>query len=252
MAESSPVLSERRGRIHILTLNRPETSNAIDDAMAEALRNACRVVTEADDCRAVVLAAAGDTFCKGTAPSAGTWEEILRRRAADALAAIPKPVIAAVQGYAIGQGMELALACDLRVGDPSTRFTMDQVRHGMIPWDGGSQRLPRLVPRGLAMEMLLSGRGVTAEEAFENGLLTEVAAPGMLLGRVMALASRLAEMAPTAAAYAKEAVFKGMDMPVDQGIRLEADLAVLLHSTKDRAEGIKSFLEKRQPRFTGE
>jgi enoyl-CoA hydratase/carnithine racemase len=250
--DSSPVLVEARGRILILTLNRPESGNTLDDAMAEALRHTCRVATESDECRVVVLIAAGATFCKGAWPSANTPDEILRRRTSDALAAIPKPVIAGVQGGALGQGLELALACDLRVAETSALFALDQVRHGLIPWDGGSQRLPRLVPRGFAMEMLLTGRRITAGEALKNGLISEVTAPGKLLDRVMALAGRMTELAPTASAFAKEAVLKGMDMPLGQGIRLETDLAVLLHSTKDRAEGIKSFLEKRQPRFTGE
>ncbi len=121
-----------------------------------------------------------------------------------------------------------------------------------MPWDGGTQRLPRLLPRGIAVEMLLTGRVLTAVEGELWGLVSRVMTPTGLQSAADALAVRLAAMAPTAASYAKEAILRGMDLPLEQGVRLEADLAVLLHSTKDRAEGIQSFLEKRSPKFTGQ
>lgn len=245
------VRMERRGFVFTITLARPETGNAVDGAMAEALREASQQAVEADDCHVLVLASTGGVFCSGAAPMADPLSDIPRLRVADALAAIPKPVIAAIQGDALGQGLELALACDLRIAADSAHFAMDQVRGGLIPWDGGSQRLPRLVSRGIALEMLLTGRTVTALEALAAGLVSEVEPMEQVLARAQQVADALAQMAPIAASYVKEAMLKGMDMPLDQALRLETDLAVLLHSSRDRAEGIRSFLEKRKPRFTG-
>jgi enoyl-CoA hydratase/carnithine racemase len=249
----APVLSERAGGIVTLTLNRPETGNRIDDDMASALRAASQEAAEDDSCRVVLLMASGPSFSLGAAPlpSDGILDSMRRRRLADAVAAIPVPVIAVLQGEVRGQGLELALACDIRLAAEEATLAMDQVLLGQVPWDGGTQRLPRIAPKGVALELVLTGREVPASEALDIGLVSACLPAAALVPRARELAAALASMAPIAAAYAKEAVMKGMDMPLDQGVRLETDLAILLHSTSDRVEGIRSFLEKRRPRFTG-
>ena len=129
---------------------------------------------------------------------------------------------------------------------------MTQIRQGTIPWDGGTQRLPRIVGRAWATDMLLNGRIVDAEEALRIGLVHQIAPPDELAGRVEQIASTMAALAPIATRYAKEVVLKGMDMTLEQGLRLETDLNVILQTTRDRAEGVASFLERREPTYTGE
>ena len=249
--QHASVLFELRRGVLIVTLNNPRAGNVIDDDMADGLREGCRRAIETEECSVVLLTAAGTVFSHGAAPLSDPFTEMPRRRVAAAVGAIAKPVIAAIPGDAIGQGLELALACDLRLAADSANFAMDQVSHGQVPWDGGTQRLPRLLPRGLAMEMVLAGRSLTAQDALQAGLVLECVPSTDLPARALALAETLARMAPIAAAYAKEAILKGADLPLEHGSRLEADLAVLLQSTGDRSEGIRSFLEKRRPKFTG-
>ena len=157
-----------------------------------------------------------------------------------------------VESAALGQGLELALACDLRLAVQGAMLSLDQVSRGELPWDGGTQRLPRLLPPGVALDMVLTGRRMSAEEALAFGLVSAVVPTEALGQRAAELAEKIAAMAPIASVYAKEAVLKGLDAPLDQGVRLEADLAILLHTSRDRAEGIGAFLQKRKPRFTGE
>ena len=151
-----------------------------------------------------------------------------------------------------GLGLELALACDLRVASEESNFAMDQIRYGMMPWDGGTQRLPRLVGRGRGAAMVLTGMKVNATRALEMGLVHAVFPQESVVKEAIALAHRIAKHAPVALEYAKETINKGMDMTLDQGLRLEQDLTVILQSTADRAEGINSFLEKRKPEYRGE
>jgi enoyl-CoA hydratase/carnithine racemase len=231
-------------------LNRPQAGNAVDGEMARALRDSCHQAIEDDEAFVVVLTGAGKAFSTGT-QSPGTPEAMNGLRVTDAIAAIPKPTIAAINGDATGHGLELTLACDLRIAADSAKLAMDQVLEGSIPWDGGTQRLPRIVPRAIALEMILTGRQLDADEALSVGLVNELAPSAELSARANALAERLAASAPIAAAYVKEALNKGMDMPLEQGLRLEADLAILLHTTQDRAEGLRAFLEKRSPEFVG-
>ncbi|MSQ25478.1 MAG: hypothetical protein EXR49_04285 [Dehalococcoidia bacterium] len=227
-----------------VTLGNRRAGNALDDRQAAALHDTCRRIIEDDAVRVAVFTGAGAVFCS---PPPG----IRARPAAEAIAAIVKPTIAALNGDATGPGLELALACDIRLAARGSRLAMDQVTRGEMPSDGGTQRLPRLIARSYAADMLLTGRRLTAAEAQRIGLVTEVTAAAQLQARTRALAQALAAMAPIAARYVKEAIREGMETTLAQGLRLEADLAVLLHTTKDRAEGISSFLERREPRFTG-
>ncbi|MEE9285886.1 MAG: enoyl-CoA hydratase-related protein [Dehalococcoidia bacterium] len=257
MTRSSVVLEKRNGVARIV-LTRPKAGNAVDAAMALDLRDACRAVVEDDGTTVAVITGAGRCFCAGGPEPSGlgagtglTPQAMAERRVADAIAAIPKPTIAAINGDALGQGLEIALACDLRVAVEGARLGLGHVPNGAIPWDGGTQRLPRAVPRGVALEMILTGKTIDAGEALRVGLVTQVIAPEAFEAKVNELAEKLAASAPIAGRYAKEAIHHGMDLPLDHALRLEADLAVLLHTSSDRAEGIRAFLEKRPPRFTG-
>jgi len=168
-----------------------------------------------------------------------------------AVAELEVPVIAAIPGTAGGPGMELILACDIRVAADGSSFALPHVRHGLIPWDGATQRLPRLVGRAKALELLLCGEKISAEEAMRIGLVNRVVPSNTLMETAAALAREMASRGPLALRFAKEAVSQGLDMTLAQGLRLEADLYFLLHTTKDRVEGIRSFREKRPPDFKG-
>jgi enoyl-CoA hydratase len=163
----------------------------------------------------------------------------------------PQPIIAAIRGYAFGGGLELALACDIRIAGDDARLGLTEVDLAIIPGGGGTQRLPRLVGRGKALEMILTGARIDAREALRIGLVERVVPAAEVKTAGLELARTLAAKAPVALRYAKEAVVKGLELPLADGLRLENDLATLLRTTEDRIEGAKAFLEKRKPRFTG-
>lgn len=242
--------------IATITLNRPSSGNAVDESMAFALRDAVIEISQNDDVRVVVLTGEGLHFCVGTETPEGSrlaiFSEALERfRVASSVASLGKPVIAAINGDALDQGLELALACDIRVASAGSHFGLTQVRVGLTPWDGGTQRLPRLVGRGIALEMIMTSRTVDAEEALAIGLVNRLAKANEVLDSAMDVARTIAAHGPIAAGYLKEAVLKGMDMTLEQGLRLEADLNLLLQATTDRAEGIQSFLQRRGPDYSG-
>ena len=240
-----------------ITLERPAQGNAPDQEMAAALRETCEALGQDISVRVIVITGAGEHFCSAPPHSLplssnGTAVAIQPPRVAATVAALEAPVIAAINGPAIGQGLELALACDLRIAAEGARFAMPQVPAGVLPWDGGTQRLPRIVGRGRALEMLMTGREVDALEALDMGLVHELVPRGELAARAQALAESIAAAAPIALRYTKEAVLRGVDMDLDAGLRFEADLNILLQSTADRVEGVRSFLERRSPRFRGQ
>ncbi len=242
---------ETSDRVAVVTLGR----ETIDERAAFELRDAFEKLASEDGVWVIILTG-GDAFCRGADVSAPQSEVAMTKlrslRVAASVAAIEKPVIAAINGDAIDQGLEIALACDIRIASRNARFGLTQVERGMMPWDGGTQRLPRLIGRGRAMEMILASRIVDAREALEIGLVNQVVDSGQLMGRAREIASTVAAHGPIAAGYLKEALLKGMDMTLEQGLRLEADLNFLLQSTTDRAEGIRSFLERRMPEYRGE
>jgi enoyl-CoA hydratase len=168
------------------------------------------------------------------------------------IASITKPVIAAINGDALGQGLELTLACDIRVASDKARFGLPQIADGKIPSDGGTQRLPRLIGRGQALELILTGNIIDAQEALDIGLIHKCVPSDALATEVERIANSMANKGIFALKYAKEAVIKGMDLTLEQGLRLEADLYMLLHTSHDRTEGIKAFQQKRHPNFKGE
>ena len=251
----------RRGPAVYLALNRPRAFNRVNLLMAQEIRQACEFLQQEEGLRVMVLKGKGAYFCSGgDVPSAARgvkrgytysqWLEL--HRPASSLAAVPLPLVAAINGDAIDQGLELALACDFRIATHGARLGLTQLHRGVIPWDGGTQRLPRVIGRAQTLEMLLGAQVLEAKEARAFGLVNLVVARGSLMDAVENICSAIASGGPIAARYTKEAVLKGMDMSLEQGLALEADLNLILQSTADRAEGIRSFLKKREPQFTGE
>jgi len=170
---------------------------------------------------------------------------------AESIAKLDRPVIAAINGDAMGQGLELALACDIRIAADTFHFGLPHIKTGLIPWDGGTQRLSRLVRRGKALEIILTGEMIDAQEALRIGLVNRVAPKEEVMKVAMDMAKEMASKGPIALRYAKEAIYKGMDMTLEQGLRLEADLYLLIHTSKDRTEGIQAFRKKKTPKFEG-
>ena len=254
------IIYTKKEHIAHITLNRPEVDNIINQQLAQELEDVCYQINQDDNIYVVIITGAGDrAFCGGSeleqllqsgntvAASSGT-----RYSAASAVASVDRPVIAAINGDALGQGLELALSCDIRLTSPRARFGFPQVALGLIPTDGGTQRLPRIVGKGKALELILSAEPINAEEAFEIGLVNKVVAQENLASEVEALAKTIASKGPIALRYIKEAVNKGLDLTLEQGLHLEADLYFILHTTADRTEGIKAFLQKRPPQFKGQ
>ncbi|PZC47897.1 MAG: enoyl-CoA hydratase [Chloroflexi bacterium] len=249
---------DRRDAILVLTLNRPEDANRINEHLASALRDAFLQADQDERVRVVVVTGVGPVFSEGSSislPEAATadLEGLLdRHTVARDLARVTKPVIAAINGSAFDQGLELALACDIRLASEEASLGFPMTTKGELPWDGGTQRLPRIAGRATAMDLLLTGRTVDATQALRLGLVHQVLPTERVWEEALSLAARIARQAPIATRYAKEAVIKGLDMPLEPGLRLEADLSFLLHNTGDRAEGLRSFSEKRDPEFRGE
>jgi len=252
------VSCSKKGFVATVSLGRADTQNRINLQFAGAFKDIRDEIRRDKDVRVVIITGeARDVFCTGTDTEAfhsSADSAILLNLLSIASIIDPFtcPVIAAINGAAFGQGLELSLACDLRICSQNAVFGMPQIASGRMPWDGGTQRLSRLVGRGKALEMILLGETVDAREALRIGLVHKITSPDELMGIVQEMAHRMAEQSPISLAYAKEAVIKGMDLTLDQGLRLEADLYYLMHTTRDRTEGITAFREKRRPQFEGE
>ncbi len=180
-----------------------------------------------------------------------SYREVQNSAFVESVAGLKQPVIAAIRGNATGLGLELALACDLRIGTEGARFGFPEIRKGLVPCHGGTQRLPRLIGQAKAMHMILTGELIDAVEAKRTGLMHRIVPSGALINAAMELAKDVAEKSPLSLSYAKEALYKGRDLTLEQGLQLELDLYLLLFSTSDRAEGITAFREKRDPKFEG-
>ncbi|MBP1696676.1 MAG: 3-hydroxybutyryl-CoA dehydratase [Deltaproteobacteria bacterium] len=225
--------------------------------LSDELTELCAEITWDEEVRVVVLTGSGDNSfsldagVNRTVSRTGGEGEIEVFSISESIAKIDRPVIAAIQGDALGPGLEMALACDLRIAAETSRFGMSEIKAGLIPWDGGTQRLGRLVGKGKALEMILTGETMDAREACRVGLVNKVVPRQELMLTVMSMAREMATKGSIALRYTKEAVYQGMDLTLEQGLRLEADLYLLIHTTKDRTEGIKAFREKRVPKFEG-
>jgi enoyl-CoA hydratase/carnithine racemase len=246
---------EKRGPIAFLALRRPEKEDVIDGAFPAELAQACEAIEVDDKVRVVVLTAQGDNFCRGwdSAFLAGEDPHGLSGQTDPfaSLADLPRPVVCAIQGEALSAGLELALACDVRVAAEDARLGLPETKLGLVPMGGGTQRLARLVGRGKALEMILTGEPVDAQEALRIGLVSVTAPRDRLAAEAEAIAGRIAERGPIAVRYAKEAVRRGLEMPLEQALRYETDLTIILQTTEDRTEGVNAFLEKRTPKFKG-
>jgi enoyl-CoA hydratase len=243
-----------------VTLNRPDVHNAMNEAMRRELTRCFEAVALDEDVKVVVVTGAGDKAFSAGADIREFVEPLVpvrfreQRRRVDFRLAMDRcwqPIIAAINGYALGGGLEMALACDIRVAAANATLGLTEINLAIIPGGGGTQRLPRLVGRGKALEMILTGGRIPADEALRIGLVERVVPAGEALKAAAELARSIAAKAPVALRYAKEAIVKGLELPLADGLRLEGDLSTLLRTTEDRVEGAKAFLEKRAPRWTG-
>ncbi len=252
------VVLSRRGAAGILTIRRPEVLNALNRATLAEIVRAVDLLEADDDVRVVIVTGDGEkSFISGADinelavldPRGAEAISRFGQAAVDRLAGSPKPVIAAVNGYAFGGGCELALACHMRLASDNAVFGLPEVSLGIIPGYGGTQRLPRLVGLGRALELLLTGRRIKAEEAERIGLVNRVVPREKLLDEAVALAEAIVKNAPLAVRAALEAATLGSELPLDVGLRLESAQFGILASSEDMHDGLKAFLEKRPAQF---
>jgi enoyl-CoA hydratase len=251
---------ERGGGVATVTVNRPDALNAIDLEHAEALRGHLEEVAGDESVRVVVLTGAGEkSFIAGAdikymqnlgTMEARRWGE-LGHACGELLETMPKPTIAAINGYALGGGLELALACDLRVAASTAKLGQPEINLGILPGWGGSIRLARTTTLGFAKELIYSGRTIDAAEALRHGLVNAVYEPSELATKTRELAGGLAAKSPLALAYAKEATNLALQGQHRTNLEIEARLFAMAFSSEDQKEGMAAFVEKREPRFTG-
>ena len=254
------VLYETKGAIAIVTVNRPKVLNALNTPTWADLRRAFEHARDDAAVRGVILTGAGDkAFIAGAdiselahlsaveaERSSRFGQEVL-----DLIENLGKPVIAAVNGFALGGGCETAMACTMRIAVEAAKFGQPEVALGLLPGGGGTQRLPRLVGKGRALQIILSGDMISAQEAYRIGLVNEIAPAADLIARAEAILNKIASNAPIAVSYALEATNRGMEASQSEGLRLEASYFGLCAATEDKTEGTSAFLEKRAPRFNG-
>jgi enoyl-CoA hydratase len=253
---------QKNNHIARITLNRPGFNNYVNLQMSQEIDNVYRQINQDDDIYVVIITGAGDFFCSGNELEKSFQankkqlrddEKIAEQfKVALSIASIEKPVIAAINGDALGQGLEIALACDIRIASQKARFGFPGMAAGLIPSDGGTQRLPRIIGKGKALELIVTAEIISATEALDIGLVSKAVPAESLNIEVDTLAKAITTKAPISLRYIKEAVNKGLDLTLEQGLRLEADLYFLLHTTSDRTEGIKAFQQKRTPEFEGQ
>ncbi|MGL4442283.1 MAG: enoyl-CoA hydratase-related protein [Alsobacter sp.] len=251
------VIERPAPHVVLLRLDRPEVRNALSPELRGELRVAFQTLSADPDVRAVVITGNGEAFSAGAdirSMVETTPGEMMRRGDDENWSAIrncPKPVIAAVSGYALGGGCELAMHADIIVAAESARFGQPEVKLGIMPGAGGTQRLARAIGRHRAMLLLLTGDTMTARDAFEAGLVSAVSADGAVLDDALALAARIAAMPPLAVAEIKRVLHAGLEAPLDVALQLERRAAYLLFDTDDKREAMRAFLEKRKPSFSG-
>jgi enoyl-CoA hydratase len=254
------ILLEKKGSIAYVTVNRPKVLNALNMAVMEELRSVFHDLKNEATIRVVILTGQGEKAFVAGADIAelATYDPVAAKQftqrgqsVLNLIENLGKPVIACINGFALGGGCEIALACTLRLASENAKLGQPEVKLGLMPGYGGTQRLPRLVGKGIAMQMVLSGEMISAQEALRIGLVNEVTAPADLIPRAEAIAQKIIANAPLAVQYAIEAVHRGMEMPLAEGLFLEAALFALCCSTEDKKEGTTAFLEKRQAQFKG-
>lgn len=263
--EYRTVIYESKDEIGWITLNRPEVMNAINQEMGREIVSVCRQAEEDENVRVVIFKGAGEkAFSSGMdlkeRAQGGSPSTLERRQLkvapgihtqTQAVAAISKPTIAAIRGYAVGGGLELALACDLRIASEDAKLGLTEVRRGIIPGSGGTQRLARVIGIAKALEICLTGDLVDGKEAYRLGLVNAVVPADGLVGAAEQTARKMLKGAPLSIRYIKEAIYKGIELSLEQGLRLEADLSALIGTTEDSKEGPRAFAERREPVWKG-
>jgi len=254
------LLLERDGAVAIVTINRPNVLNALNTVTVDELRRVMLDFRQDESVRAIVVTGAGEkSFVAGAdinelavqTPTGGREHALTGQHVFDVIENLGKPVIAAINGFALGGGCELAMACTLRIAADTARLGQPEIALGLIPGYAGTQRLARLVGKGRAMEMILTGAPITADEALRIGLVSRVVPALELMTEARKLAAQLARNAPIAMRYIINAINKGMEMPFAEACQYEATLFGLVASTDDMREGTAAFLEKRKPAFRG-
>jgi enoyl-CoA hydratase len=253
------VILERKDRVAILTVNRPDKLNALNTPTRNDIVAALDELRADESVRVVVITGAGEkAFIAGADIGEFAGRTAHQQRAVmqamgvfNAVEEFPKPVIAAINGFCLGGGCELALACDLRIASAKAKLGQPEINLGIIPGGGGTQRLTRLVGEGTSMELILTGRQVSADEAQTIGLVNEVVEPERLMERVLEVANGMAEKSPIALQAAKEAVKTAARANLREGLDREIDLFALCFASEDKEEGVTAFLEKRKPEFKG-
>src|ERR671923_2166146 len=251
------VSAETRGAVGLARLDRPEARNALSAELMEELASLCERWDEDLEVRCIVIAGGEKYFAAGAdikAMAQGTFQETLTSASArfwPRLAALRKPLVAAVSGYALGGGCELALACDMIVASETAEFGQPEILLGIIPGGGGTQRLARVMGKQHAMELVLTGRRIDAQEAFRLGIVNRVAESKRWLEEAVELASVVARRPPLAVRLGKQAVLAADETPLAAGLDQERRLYELAMATEDRVEGMSAFIEKRKPEFRG-
>jgi len=253
------VLYEKKGAIAYVTVNRPKVLNALNTPTWKDLRTAFEDARDDTAVRGVILTGAGKAFIAGADISelarvtAFEAEQSSRfgQGVLDLIEDLGKPVIAAVNGFALGGGCETAMACTIRIAVETAKFGQPEVKLGLVPGGGGTQRLPRLIGKGRALQLILSGEMISAQEAYRIGLVNEVVPAAELITRAETILNKIASNAPIAVKLALEAANKGLETSQDEGLLLEASYFGLCAATEDKKEGTSAFLEKRAPRFQG-
>ena len=254
------LLFEVSEKIARITFNRPNVLNALNRKTMDELGDCLKKVRADDEIRVLILTGAGEkAFIAGAdinelsqqTPVNGREFTLYGQEIIHRLETLGKPAIAAINGFALGGGCEVAMACTLRIASRNAKLGQPEVKLGLVPGYGGTQRLPRLCGKGVAHELILTGEMISAEEALRVGLVNRVVEPGELLATAEAIAKKIIANAPLAVKYAMEAVERGMEMPQEEGLYLEATLFGLSCATQDMREGTRAFLEKRPPKFEG-
>jgi enoyl-CoA hydratase len=251
------ILTSREGRVAVIRLNRPEVLNALNMQLMDEVMSALDVFEADPEVGCVIITGNERAFAAGAdikeMAGASTIEMHQRDQFAkwDRIRRFKKPLIAAVSGFALGGGNELAMLCDMIVASETAQFGQPEINIGVMPGAGGTQRLTRAIGKALAMEMVLAGRFLTAKEALQHGLVNRVVPVEVYLDEALRLARTIADKAPIALELAKEAVLKTFDAPLQEGLTFERKNFYMLFSTEDQKEGMAAFVEKRKPKFTG-